>query len=169
MIPGNLALIKYCILPDFRNGWLIPNRDLRRIQVPIISQQECANIYVGHFHITDKHLCTLDRSLQKYCSRGDAGAPLVVHSQLAGVLIFLGEALGRGHPDIFINLDHPMYSNWIMSNIAPHLQHQRDPINPHNQHNQHNPHNAHNPHNPHNSHYLPEPQNPHYIPHPRNI
>ena len=140
-------------LPDFRNGRLIFHKDIRRIRVPIISQQECAKIYEGHFHITDKHICTFDRSQEKYCSRGDSGAPLVVFSHLVGVLIFIGETLGRGHPDIFINLDHPIYSHWIMSNIESHLQNQRGPFNPNNLQNPHN---------------LPDPRNPHYIPHPHN-
>ena len=66
---------------------------IRTISVPIISNQECANMYGAHFRITNRHICTLDRNNLKRCSREDIGSPLVIFSRLVGVLILAGDNL----------------------------------------------------------------------------
>ena len=81
-------------------------------------------MYRGHFQITDRHICTLDRNHQKRCSRDDLGAPLVLFSRLVGVLIFAGDILGPGFPDIFVNVQYPIYEQWI-------IEHLRQEINEH--------------------------------------
>ena len=92
---------------------------LRTISVPIMSNYECAIMYEAHFRITDEHICTFDRHRQKRCSREDIGAPLVVFSHLAGVLIFAGDNLGPGYPDVFISVQYPIYNAWIKGHITP--------------------------------------------------
>ena len=109
---------------NFRD--VIPADYLRSISVPIISHQECANIYGHRFPITDRHICTLDRNHQKRCSRDDLGAPLVLFSRLVGVLIFAGDIEGPGFPDIFVNLQYPIYEEWIKAHLTQEIRERQE-------------------------------------------
>ena len=84
--------------------------------VPIISNEECRKYYNRLLNITDKHICTLDRSGKKSCGSGDSGGPLVVSGQLVGVLSGSGDRVNQYNPDIFTKLSDPEYKNWIISN-----------------------------------------------------
>ena len=126
---------------------VFPNK-LRSMIVPTISREECIHHYRGRFEISDKNICTLDKSGRKSCSFGDSGAPLVAKSKLIGVHSSAGNNLSYINPDIYMNLSHPAYKNWIILNLQIYSGLS----------NRHNPQNAYNPHNPHN------PQRPHTKP-----
>ena len=96
--------------------------------VPIISNEQCQQYYRLHVKITDKHICTLDRSGKKSCGIGDSGGPLVVYGQLVGVLSGSGERDNQYNPDIFMRLSHPDYKNWIISNTPHNLYNPRNSL-----------------------------------------
>ena len=100
----------------FRNKPYFPE-ELRSILIPILSQQQCENAYHNHAVITNKEICTYDRGGRKCCGFGDSGGPLVVNGRLAGVMSWTGFFPNRPNPDVFMNLSHPEYRNWIISTI----------------------------------------------------
>ena len=120
------------------------NLSILSIKVPISGQARCRRAYQHHTEITDKEICTWDRRGEKRCELGDSGGPLTIAGKLAGVLAFIGDNIYI--PDVFINVAHPEYSEWILSHLPNNYN------NPHNLHNIHNFRNPHNPQNPHNLH-----------------
>ena len=90
---------------------------LRSITVPIISREQCRLVYQHHLEITDRDICTYDSNKKKFCGPGDSGAPLVVEGHLVGVYAWSAGFNGPVGPDVFMNLAHPIYMNWIISNI----------------------------------------------------
>ena len=149
----NILLLSY-----FR-GNLKYSTLLRSINVKILDQGKCQRTYRLHTNITDKEICTWDRRGQKRCGLGDSGGPLAITRKLAGVMAFMGNL---NAPDVFINVAHPEYREWILSHLSnnhtnPHELH--NPYHLQNSHNLYNPHNFRNPHNryihnPHNQHNL---------------
>ena len=93
----------------------LPN-ELRSIRVATITLERCRFAYEYQTEITDIYICTLD--VKKYCGKGDSGAPLVFNKKLAGVFIFSGGQGGANNPDVYVNLSHPTYRNWIMSILS---------------------------------------------------
>ena len=120
-------------------------KHLRSMIVPTISLAECINHYRGRCIVSDKNICTLDRSGRRSCSFGDSGSPLVANGKLIGVHSFAGSNFSRINPDTYINLSHPVYKNWVMSYLRLYSVVQLNLNNPHNPYNPHNPHNPHNP------------------------
>ena len=115
------------------------------VKVPISGQARCRKAYEHHTEITDKEICTWDRRGEKHCELGDSGGPLTIAGKLAGVLAFIGD--NKYIPDVFINVAHPAYREWILPHLTNNL---------HNIHNLQNPHNFQNPHNL----YVHNPYNP---------
>ena len=91
--------------------------ELRSITVPIISLSECQNIYRQTAEITNKYFCTQDIHGLQGGSYGDSGGPLVVNDQLAGVYSWSKNHATPEYPDVYVNLDHPLYRNWILANL----------------------------------------------------
>ena len=83
-----------------------------------MSQESCENYYVSiGLEITNKNICTLDESGLKYCGAGDSGDPLVVEGELAGIFTVSLYNGGPDIPDVYMNLSHPEYRNWILANM----------------------------------------------------
>ena len=81
--------------------------------MPVISEAACRKIYQSYYPITDRDICTLEPRGQKSSCHGDSGGPLVLNHQLIGIM-----AWNKGHapqllPDVFLNMSHPVYRNWI--------------------------------------------------------
>ncbi|XP_033230876.1 trypsin delta-like [Belonocnema kinseyi] len=103
----------------FKGGMVFP-KVLRSITVPTISEEQCWRDVAQHcqedeHEITNKVICAFDRIEGKRCSYGDSGGPLVVNGQLAGIMAWGLE--NEAGPDVFMNLSHPAYRNWILSNM----------------------------------------------------
>ena len=90
-------------------------KELRTITVPIMSHDACFEFYKNYTRITDRMFCTFDG--QKSSGFGDAGGPLVIHNQLAGVFAWRGLLSKRENPDVFMNLGHSVYRSWIYSTM----------------------------------------------------
>ena len=85
--------------------------------MPIISLEDCHDIY-GHFiPITNKEICTLDRTGLRGSALGDAGGPLVINRRLAGIMAWRRNIVNGHDPDVFMNLANREYRQWIISNI----------------------------------------------------
>ena len=91
--------------------------ELRSIIVPIISQEECAIAYYNIFEISNRDICTFDGHRQKGGAFGDSGGPLAVDRQLVGVMSWSKSMTLPIYPDVFVNLAHPLYRNWILANM----------------------------------------------------
>ena len=144
---STLECTKNCLFLHCRTGPVYPN-ELRSTIVPTISVAECINYYRGRCEVSDKNICTLDRSGRRSCSFGDSGSPLVADRKLIGVHSSAGSDLSRVNPDIYVNLSHPAYKNWIISHLRLYSLMKWNLNNPHNPYSPHNPHNPHNPRNP---------------------
>ena len=83
--------------------------------MPVMSLESCEETLKNVLEITDRNICTFDRSSRKKCAIGDSGNPLVIAYRLVGVYAggaTLGVPVG---PDVFMYLSHPAYRNWIFS------------------------------------------------------
>ena len=87
----------------------------RSITVPIISLQECQHYYLNIRQITNHVICTLDRSGEKFGTHSDSGGPLVIDDKLIGVYSWRGNNFPGENPDVFMNLLHPFYKNWVIA------------------------------------------------------
>ncbi|XP_033230877.1 trypsin beta-like [Belonocnema kinseyi] len=132
---------------------------LRSITVRIISLAECRTRYPHDLDITDKTICTFNGALEakKHCSDGDSGGPLVLNDKLIGVMAWNREDAHANAPDVFMNLAHPAYRNWIISHMS---QNSSNPIYPfsscsHTTHRLPNPYYCLNPHHHPNPHQQP--------------
>ena len=85
--------------------------------MPIISQRKCKWYYERPGAITDKEICTFDAYQEKYGSDGDSGGPLVVHNRLIGIMSWSGTDRNQENPDVFMKVSHPLFRNWIVSNV----------------------------------------------------
>ena len=91
--------------------------EVHSINVNVISLEECQRYYNNVRQITNKEICTLDRRGEKFGSNGDSGGPLVVAGKLVGVYSWSGNNPRHENPDVFMNLLHPFYKQWIIANI----------------------------------------------------
>ena len=103
------------LFPHFRKRRNFPFQ-LRSITIPILNLWQCENAYRGIFHITDQYICTYYRNREKCCDDGDSGGPLVVNDRLVGVYSFCGRE--PQVPDVFMNLMHLPYKDWILSYVS---------------------------------------------------
>ena len=94
-------------------------KHVRSTTVHTISVEYCAHIYRFHHPVTERDICTYDPRGDKCCGEGDSGGPLVVHGHLVGIFSWSSGLGGPVFPDVFVNLLHPVYSNWIHSHV-PH-------------------------------------------------
>ena len=90
----------------------------RSIAVPIIDNADCQRPYQHNFEITDKDICTLYKNRSKCCGPDDSGGPLVVNNTLVGILAWKNNSEDPNkYPDVFMNLLHPEYREWIHSYV----------------------------------------------------
>ena len=102
------------LFPHFRQRRSFPHQ-LRSTTVPILTLWQCENAYHGLFPITDQYICIYYTNREKSCDDGDSGGPLVVNDRLVGVYSFHGSQPQA--PDVFMNLMHPSYKEWILSYV----------------------------------------------------
>ena len=88
--------------------------ELRSITLPTISIDECRSAHNNDSDITNKVICTYDRSMQQHAAVGDEGNPLVAHGHLIGIMAW---TRGNGLPDVYMNLAYPEYKAWIVANL----------------------------------------------------
>ena len=91
-------------------------------RLPIISEQECETSYGGEVIITNRQICTLDRTKRRATCIGDEGGPLVYNDRLLGTMSYLRGVHVGENADVFVNLNHPEHIQWIneMINILRH-------------------------------------------------
>ncbi|XP_028136341.1 phenoloxidase-activating factor 3-like [Diabrotica virgifera virgifera] len=88
------------------------------LQLPIISLQQCVQVYGRTLSVTEDHLCAGGEAGNDACS-GFGGAPLIVrhgntHYQV-GILSFGSDQCGRGGvPSVYTNIKK--YITWIREN-----------------------------------------------------
>ena len=111
----NYILSKLKILTHFRPRRTFPHQ-LRSITVPIINNDDCENAYHNQYPITIENICTFDSSGLRRCNEGDSGAPLVVSGRLVGCMTWNANSVDP-YPDVFVNLLHLDYRNWILSHV----------------------------------------------------
>ena len=123
-----------CIF-DFSSKKMEYAKQLRSISLPIISLESCKHYYIPKaFDISNKNICTLDEFGLKYCGAGDSGDPLVVEGELAGIFT-VSEGDGGPHiPDVYMNLSHPEYRNWILSTVNYFTSNAQSLFHPHRSH-----------------------------------
>ncbi|XP_033229407.1 trypsin-1-like [Belonocnema kinseyi] len=88
---------------------------LKSTHVPIISRVECRKAYKKIARITDKHVCTLDRTGKLGSREGDNGGPLIVKGQLLGVFSIRKGIIDGRTPDVFVNLNDPANKAWVLT------------------------------------------------------
>ena len=91
--------------------------------MPVMSLESCKETLKNVLEITDRNICTFDRSFRKKCAIGDSGDPLVIAYQLVGVYSGGGSSGVPVGPDVFIHLSHPAYRNWIFLFAPPNPRH----------------------------------------------
>ena len=98
-------------------------KELRSIEVPILSPLDCHNVNERVNQIGDQHICTADPWGNKGSCYGDGGGPLVINGHLAGVMTWNEKtSSSKQHPDVFMNLAYPPYRKWIISTMQ-HFEH----------------------------------------------
>lgn len=91
---------------------------MRSITVRIISTEECRRLTNNDPAITEAdHICTHDATLKQHASHGDESNPLndLENTYLYGIMLW---TLGRGFPDVYLNLHNPVYYNWLVDEIT---------------------------------------------------
>ncbi|XP_049881045.1 vitellin-degrading protease-like isoform X3 [Pectinophora gossypiella] len=88
---------------------------LQRVEVPIVSQENCQDAYSPMYNITNSMLCAGLPSGGKDACQGDSGGPLVYEGQLAGVVSWgLGCARPR-YPGVYAKVSD--LRPWIDNSI----------------------------------------------------
>ena len=88
---------------------------LLSIVVPIIDEHECREASRNFTEISNEVICTFDRSGNRCSGYGDSGNPLMVADKLLGVMAWSPGFPDGKRPDIFTNVAHPTYRNWILT------------------------------------------------------
>ena len=79
---------------------------LMQTKLPIITHQECGELYHGLGANPDHNICTFDPTRRRATCNGDEGGPLVYENRLLGILIYRGWYPWES-PDIFVNFNNP--------------------------------------------------------------
>lgn len=93
-----------------------------RVQVPILSQEQCRMTFKGITTITDGQICAGGEEGKDSCS-GDSGGALSLKDHrnrwnLIGIISFGRRMCGEaGFPGVHTRVS--MYRDWILSNIRP--------------------------------------------------
>ncbi len=97
---------------------------LLNVNVPIISNLDCADKYKGKFDIHKKaHLCAGYEAGIKDACYGDSGGPLITRAGPTGYLLVgvvsFGDGCGKsGRPGVYARVS--TYRDWIFSTVASH-------------------------------------------------
>jgi len=95
-----------------------PSNDLLKVELPIISTQQCARQWYNQLTYPDGKLCC-EASRQKDSCQGDSGGPLVTELEgsyeLSGVVSY-GQGCASSFPGVYTRVGH--YMSWIESVIA---------------------------------------------------
>lgn len=85
--------------------------------MPILNEESCRE-KIGHKHaIIEKYVCTYYRNREKCIGEGDSGGPLALNGQLVGIVAWSKSYAKPNSPDLFTNLLHPEFRNWIISEL----------------------------------------------------
>ena len=85
-------------------------------KLPIITHQECSQLYEGHGPNPNHNICTFDASRRRAACVGDEGGPLVFDNRLLGILIYVGW-LPWTHPDVFLSFNNLDIHNMVHFHI----------------------------------------------------
>lgn len=95
----------------YREEWGPSSYNLEQVQVPIVSSEQCNDIY-GKGDVTERMICAGDVAQGgRDACQGDTGGPLIVDEQLVG-LVSWGRGCGRpGYPTVYTYV--PSLKTWI--------------------------------------------------------
>ncbi|XP_030038892.2 vitellin-degrading protease-like [Manduca sexta] len=89
---------------------------LRRVLVPKISQEDCAEVYNSHgYPITRTMVCAGYLEGGKDACQGDSGGPLVYNNKLSGIVSWGIGCAEPGFPGVYSNV--ATLREWIDTNI----------------------------------------------------
>ena len=89
-------------------------RVLQKVDVPIVSWENCALAYVGNI-IADFMLCAGPDQGGKDACQGDSGGPLMCGNQLSGVVSWGYGCAEPGYPGVYTQTSY--FVNWINSHV----------------------------------------------------
>ncbi|XP_034478333.1 trypsin eta-like [Drosophila innubila] len=95
----------------YREEWGPSSPHLEQAYVPIVSSEQCNNIY-GKGEVTERMICAGDVAQGgRDACQGDTGGPLIIDEQLVG-LVSWGRGCGRpGYPTVYTYV--PSLKSWI--------------------------------------------------------
>ncbi|KAL4883156.1 trypsin-like cysteine/serine peptidase domain-containing protein [Aspergillus karnatakaensis] len=71
------------------------------VDVPIVSNSECASLYSGFNEITDAMICAGEDNGGEDACQGDSGGPLVANGELVGVVSWGNGCARPGYPGVY--------------------------------------------------------------------
>ncbi|KAL1123628.1 hypothetical protein AAG570_002704 [Ranatra chinensis] len=95
---------------------------LRKVSLPIISQEQCRNMGYPKKRITDTVFCAGHPKGKKDACQGDSGGPIQINGTTPGYMEVIGVvSWGRGcgrpsYPGVYTRVDH--YMDWIAEKTA---------------------------------------------------
>ena len=120
-IPLDSGVSDHTVSNAVISGWgftmegYFKSRILQYIWVPVMSHEDCGQIWNDFVGIKPTSLCTDSQSGTGAC-KFDPGGPLVTDNQLIGVVSYGGRGCGNSRPDVFARVSE--YRNWINEKMA---------------------------------------------------
>jgi len=98
-------------------GFILPNK-LHKVDVPVVSDEECNVAYADTNPIQDSMICAGLPEGGKDSCQGDSGGPFVCGGESVGIVSW-GIGCGRaGYPGVYTQTSY--YVDWIMETMANH-------------------------------------------------
>ena len=86
---------------------------LQQVQVYIVDQEECSNIYRSFGGVSERMICAGVSKGDKDSCQGDSGGPLVSNGQLVGIVSWGVGCAAQGYPGVYSNVAN--LKNWVNS------------------------------------------------------
>lgn len=94
----------------------IASENLREVQVPILTNEDCKKDYAAINGITNKMICAGFRGVgTKDACQDDSGGPLVVNGELVGIVSWGYGCARKNYPGVYTSVAD--YRDWIMQKI----------------------------------------------------
>ena len=90
------------------------SKDLRTVDLPIISKKVCNAAYSSFGGIPKNQICAAYPKGGKDACQGDSGGPLTVGGRLAGIVSWGNGCAREGYPGAYTEV--AAYRNWILKN-----------------------------------------------------